>query len=185
MRSQDDESTPDPFRAIGMVYSAGKAICLLAKREHSNLWHEYIYLRGVRQENRDLKDEIEQLRLEQVRLSEDAEQARRLQNLLGFKEQFIQDHGRPGHRLQWQRAVAPFYIDKGSNDGISEDMAVITADGVVGKVLRVYESTSQVLLINDQTAESERSSKIRGCKGCCRERPPAKLCSTRSCPTRL
>jgi rod shape-determining protein MreC len=31
-------------------------------------------------------------------------------------------------------------------------MAVITAEGVVGKVLRVYNSTSLVLLINDQTS---------------------------------
>jgi len=54
-----------------------------------NLWHDYVYLRGVRQENRDLKFEIERLRLEQVRLSDDARQARRLQALLGFKEQYI------------------------------------------------------------------------------------------------
>ena len=31
-------------------------------------------------------------------------------------------------------------------------MAVITADGVVGKVLRAFGSTSQVLLINDQSS---------------------------------
>src|SRR5437667_216548 len=55
----------------------------------SNLWHGYVYLRGVRQENRELKDEIEKLRLERVRLVDDAEQARRLQALLGFKEQYI------------------------------------------------------------------------------------------------
>src|SRR6266568_3291416 len=36
-----------------------------------NLWNNYVYLRGVRQENRDLKFEIEQLRLEQVRLTDD------------------------------------------------------------------------------------------------------------------
>src|SRR5271170_6361350 len=54
-----------------------------------NLWHNYFYLRGVRQENRDLKLQIERLRIEQVRLNQDAEQARRLQALLGFKEQFI------------------------------------------------------------------------------------------------
>src|ERR1700757_4936661 len=53
------------------------------------IWHNYFYLRGVRAENRDLKQQLEQLRLEQVRLKEDAEQARRLQALLGFKEQFI------------------------------------------------------------------------------------------------
>jgi len=44
------------------------------------------------------------------------------------------------------------YIDKGESDGIKPDMAVITADGIVGKVLRAYGSTSLVLLINDQTS---------------------------------
>ncbi len=33
-----------------------------------------------------------------------------------------------------------------------KDMAVITAGGVVGKVLQRYRSTSQVLLINDQSS---------------------------------
>src|SRR6202140_5928772 len=54
-----------------------------------NLWHNYFYLRGVRAENRQLKDQLEQMRLQQVRLADDAAQARRLQTLLAFKEQFI------------------------------------------------------------------------------------------------
>jgi rod shape-determining protein MreC len=119
-----------------------------------SLWHNYLYLRGVRQENRDLKAEIQRLRLEQVRLNEDAEQARRLQVLLGFKEQFIsktvaaQVIGSSGS--EQSRSV---YIDKGADAGIRPDMAVITADGVVGKVLRVYNNnTAQVLLIDDQTS---------------------------------
>src|SRR5581483_1113099 len=52
----------------------------------SNIWHNYLYLRGVRQENRQLKDQIQELQLEQVRLQQDANQAHRLQALLGFKE---------------------------------------------------------------------------------------------------
>ena len=119
----------------------------------SNVWHNYFYLRGVRQENRDLKQQIEKLRIEQVRLNEDAEQARRLQILLGFREQFIsktvaaQVIGSSGS--EQSRSI---YIDKGTRDGIKSDMAVITADGVVGKILRVFKNTSQVLLINDQTS---------------------------------
>ena len=118
-----------------------------------NLWRNYFYLRGVRQENHQLRQEIEHLRLEQVRLNEDAEQARRLQALLGFKEQFIsqtvpaQVIGSSGS--EQSRSI---YIDKGSHDGIKQDMAVITADGVIGKVLRVFVTTSQVLLIDDQTS---------------------------------
>src|SRR3989475_2604745 len=103
----------------------------------SNLWHNYFYLRGVRQENRDLRQEIEHLRLEQVRLNEDAEQARRLQALLGFKEQFIsqtvpaQVIGSSGS--EQSRSV---YIDKGSHDGIKQDMAEHTPDGGIRKAAR-------------------------------------------------
>jgi rod shape-determining protein MreC len=118
-----------------------------------NLWHNYFYLRGVRAENRQLKEQIDGMRLEQVRLSQDAEQAHRLQALLGFKEQTIaktvaaQVIGSSGSDLS--RSI---YIDKGSDDGIAQDMAVITAGGIVGKVLRVFPSTSLVLMINDQTS---------------------------------
>jgi rod shape-determining protein MreC len=119
-----------------------------------NLWHNYFYLRGVRQENRDLKQEIQRLRLDQARLNGDAEQARRLQALLGFKERFIsqtvaaQVIGSSGS--EQSRSIL---IDKGERDGIKPDMAVITVDGIVGKVLRVYNnSTSQVLLIDDQSS---------------------------------
>src|SRR5580692_9064406 len=118
-----------------------------------NIWHNYFYLRGVRAENRDLKLQIERMSLEQARMRQDADQARRLQALLGFKERFIsqtmaaQVIGSSGSELS--RSV---YIDKGERDHLKPDMAVITADGIVGKVLRVYRSTSQVLLINDQTS---------------------------------
>ncbi|HET7892962.1 MAG TPA: rod shape-determining protein MreC [Candidatus Sulfotelmatobacter sp.] len=117
------------------------------------LWHNYFYLRGVRAENRALKEQIEQMRLEQVRLADDAAQARRLQTLLAFKEQFIsrtvaaQVIGSSGSDLS--RII---YIDKGEKAGVERDMAVITADGIVGKVLLVYPSVAQVLLISDQSS---------------------------------
>jgi rod shape-determining protein MreC len=118
-----------------------------------NIWHNYFYLRGVRAENRGLKAEIERLRLEQIRLNEDAAQARRLQALFGFKEQFI-SQTKPAQVIgssgsEQSRAI---YIDKGESDGLKPDMAVITADGIVGKVLKVFHSTSQVLLIDDQSS---------------------------------
>jgi rod shape-determining protein MreC len=147
--SENESSRLIRIWAVDAVLPLEKGIVWL-RSGVGNLWHGYVYLRGVRQENRDLKEQIEKLRLEQVRLNEDAEQARRLQALLGFKEQFIvrtvaaQVIGSSGS--EQSRSI---YIDKGSRDGVEKDMAVITADGVVGKVLRVYNSTSQVLLIDD------------------------------------
>jgi rod shape-determining protein MreC len=138
--------------AVSAVTPFEKAL-VWTQNTTSGWWHNYLYLRGVRAENRDLKQQIERLRLEQVRLSEDAEQARRLQLLLAFKEKFIsktlaaQVIGSSGSEKS--RSI---YIDKGSRDGVEPDQAVITGQGIVGKVLSVYGSTSLVLLINDQSS---------------------------------
>jgi rod shape-determining protein MreC len=113
-------------------------------------WHNYADLRGTRQQNRELHDEVTRLQMEQVRLKQDADQARRLQVLLDFKENFISKtvaaqviatSGTEQSRL--------ITIDKGTRDGIKADMAVITPDGIVGKVKDVFRLSSQVLLIND------------------------------------
>ena len=115
-------------------------------------FHNYIDLHNVRKQNRELQNEVAQLKLEQVRLRQDAEQAKRLQALLGFTQHYVgqvvpaQVIGTSGayqsHMIQ---------IDKGSrNAGIKVDMPVITPDGIVGKVKDVFPYTSQVLMINDR-----------------------------------
>src|SRR6516162_8028428 len=53
-----------------------------------NTWHNYIDLHDVRKKNRELQEEIDRLRLEQVRLRNDADQDRRLQSLLYFKDRY-------------------------------------------------------------------------------------------------
>jgi rod shape-determining protein MreC len=114
-------------------------------------WKGYLYLRGVRKENAQLRDEIARMNLEQARFREDANMARRIQTLLAFKEQYVdstiaaQVIGTSGSE---QSRV--LYIDKGSNDGVRPDMAVITPTGVVGKIVQVSAGSAQVLPLNDQ-----------------------------------
>jgi rod shape-determining protein MreC len=116
-----------------------------------SLFTNYAYLRGVRRENRQLKAEIERMKIDQARFDEDARMARRIQALIAFKEQYVdstvaaQVIGTSGSE---QSRV--LYIDKGSDDGIKTDMAVITPTGIVGKVVQVFPDASQVLPINDQ-----------------------------------
>jgi rod shape-determining protein MreC len=141
--------------AVGAVTPLERVL-VWVQTSTGNVWHNYFYLRGVRAENRNLKAQIERMSLEQVRISQDADQARRLQALLHFREQFIsqtmaaQVIGSSGS--EQSRSV---FIDKGYNDGIRPDMAIITAEGIVGKVLRADPANShvsQVLLIDDQTS---------------------------------
>lgn len=117
-----------------------------------NTFGSYFYLRGVRKENASLREQVEQMRLEQIRLQQDAAQAHRLQALLGFKEQFISET-LPAQVIGTSGSDASrvIYIDKGTSDGVRDNMAVITPDGVVGKVAKAFHGSSQVLLISDQS----------------------------------
>jgi rod shape-determining protein MreC len=124
-----------------------------AKMGSGSLWANYLDLRQVREQNKDLQKTIDRLRLEQAELLEDAKQGQRLQALMDFQEKYIyktvaaQAIGSSG-----SDASRVFYIDKGSAEGLDRDMAVMTADGIVGKVREVYSHSAQVLAINDQTS---------------------------------
>lgn len=130
------------------------------------IWSNYIDLRNTREKNKELQETVNRLRLEQAALLEDARQGERLQNLLGFQEKYIykttpaQVIGTSGTELS--RLVT---IDKGKNAGLDHDMAVITADGIVGKVRDVFPRSAQILLINDQTSGAGvilESTRVRG-----------------------
>jgi rod shape-determining protein MreC len=132
----------------------------------SSLWQNYLDLRHVSEQNQDLQKTIDRLRLEQAELLEDARQGQRLQALLDFQQKYIyktvaaQAIGSSGSD---QSRV--FYLDKGSAEGLGRDMAVITADGIVGKVREVFPHTAQVLVINDQTSGAGvilETTRIRG-----------------------
>ncbi len=122
-----------------------------AQKWVQNGWTNYVYFRGIRRENRELRAQIERMKIEDARLSEDARMARRVQTLLEFKEQYVESTvaaqviGTSGSE---QSRV--LYIDKGSKDGIKTDMAVITPTGIVGKIVQVFPASAQVLPINDQ-----------------------------------
>ena len=130
------------------------------------LWQSYLDLHRVHQQNQEMQQTIDRLRLEQASLLEDARQGERLQKILDFQEKYIyktlaaQAIGSSGSD---QSRV--FYIDKGSDFHIEPDMAVITGDGIVGKVREVFPHTAQVLVINDQTSGAGvilETTRIRG-----------------------
>jgi len=116
-------------------------------------WSDYLDLRGVRRQNQQLQQQLTQMRIEEAAISEDALQGRRLQALLAFREKYVgstvpaQVIGSSGSDL-----AHVLTIDKGSNDGLRPDMAVITADGIVGKLRDVFPTTSEVLEIDDQSS---------------------------------
>jgi len=140
------------------IHSTGQAIGFV--------WNNYFDLRHARAENRDLQKTIDRLRLEQAALLEDAKEGQRLQAMMGFQQKYLystlaaQVYGSSGTDLS-----KVFYIDKGAADKLERDMAVITPDGIVGKVREVFAHSAQILAINDQTSGAGvilETTRIRG-----------------------
>lgn len=115
-------------------------------------WSRYVALQDAREENKHLREELNRLKLRAALLESRAAEAQRLQEMLGFRS------AHPEFKLLAARVVAAgasetahtLYLNRGEDDGVRRNMAVLTSDGVVGKILEVYPGTAQVLLISDK-----------------------------------
>jgi rod shape-determining protein MreC len=111
---------------------------------------QYIFLTQVQQENQDLKRTVSALREENNRLKEALWEEERLKKLSSLQSQYAsvsrvaQIFARDPS--SWFKTVL---VNKGEKDGVAKDMAVVTSDGVVGRVIEVSLHTAKVLLITD------------------------------------
>jgi rod shape-determining protein MreC len=118
----------------------------------SNTWTGYVDLRHTRSENEKLRAEVSELKLRVSQLESGAAEAQRLSALLAFRE------AHPAAPMLAARVIGTspvagnhtVYIDRGAQDKVEKNMGVVTPEGVVGKVLEVYDKTAQVLLVTDK-----------------------------------
>jgi rod shape-determining protein MreC len=116
------------------------------------VWHHYFALRNASFENERLRRENDTLKLQINQLQSKAAEADRLAALLNFRQSH-QNVPMLGARVigaSADTASQTVYLDRGERDGIHRNMAVITPDGVVGKIAESYGRTSQVLLLTDK-----------------------------------
>jgi rod shape-determining protein MreC len=111
------------------------------------VWDHYFAL-----QNEELRNENDELKLTISQLQSKAAEADRLAVLLNFR----QSHGKVS--MVMARVIGAsagtashtVEIDRGERDGIRRNMAVITPDGAVGKIIESYRDTAQVLLLSDK-----------------------------------
>ena len=108
-------------------------------------------LRGTASENEQLRARIEQMQTELRDTREKAAEAERLQKLLKLNEQSpytaVTAQVIARDPTMWFDAIS---IDKGRWSGIEINMPVVTADGVVGRVVSTGPVSAQVMLITDE-----------------------------------
>ena len=118
----------------------------------SGFFKDYFVLLDVREENQRMKKELDRIHLENQYLRTQLSTADRARSLAIFQAQSptktLAAHIIGNTTDSGAKAV---FIDRGSNSGVQKEMAVITPDGIVGKVTDVYPIASLVLLITDPT----------------------------------
>jgi rod shape-determining protein MreC len=116
-------------------------------------WQDYFALQQVRRQNETLQNEVATLRVQLQQEQNVASQSRSLQELLGLKQELA--NTTTGARVIGGSPSPEFRtitIDKGTQDGLQADMAVIAPAGVVGRILEPSARSSKVQLLIDNTA---------------------------------
>ncbi len=119
----------------------------------SHLWRNYFWLVGARAENERLHQTVRTLTLRDQTLRQLKHENESLRRLLSFKEH-------SGLRTIGARVVGRvpnflsnvMYIDRGSADGVTVDMPILSAEGVVGRTVVVTAHQAQVQLITNSDA---------------------------------
>ena len=117
----------------------------------SSLWYGYVDLRGVREENSRLKEDV--ARLEQALWMERDVVAsyRRLSSVLELAERM------PGNPIvaevvgldasAWFRTIT---VNRGTTHGVALNAPVIAAGGLVGRVISIGSDVAQIQLLTDR-----------------------------------
>ena len=110
----------------------------------------YILLHDTNRENQRLRAELDRMKMENVFLRNELSTADRAKAL-----QVFQQHTQSKTVAATIIATGAgsnskvVFVDRGTASGIQRGMAVVTPDGIVGKVIAAYPTASQVLLITD------------------------------------
>lgn len=122
------------------------------RRNTIGFLQDYFILLDVREQNRKLKSDNDKLRMENVYFRNQLSTAEHARALTLFQAQTpsktVPARVIGNSTVSTAKAV---FIDRGSASGIKKEMAVVTPEGIVGKVVAVYPLVSQVLLVTDPT----------------------------------
>jgi rod shape-determining protein MreC len=115
-------------------------------------WRHYFALQNASRENEQLRRENDDLKMQVNQLQSKANEADRLALLLNFHKSHenVPMLGARVIATSAGTASATIMLDRGSKDHIKKNMGVITPEGVVGKIVEIYDNTSEVLLLTDK-----------------------------------
>lgn len=132
----------------------------------SGIYHDYLDLVGISRENRRLKEKLARMKGDETRLAELELENRRLAELLELKDvlnlNVVAADVIGSDATGLARTII---IGRGEAGGLKTGMAVISNEGVVGKMVAVSSNAGKVLRIDDHNAAVDafdQRSRARG-----------------------
>jgi len=142
-------------RAVRYVYTPMQKGAYLIQYKIHNISDLIVSKQTLNETISRLSNELKQAKIENQSLLEYRSESIRLQQLLEFNNSNLETYGLATARViarsanNWTKTVI---ISKGAKDGLDENMAVITPDGLVGRLSLVFSNTAEVSLITDREA---------------------------------
>jgi rod shape-determining protein MreC len=116
----------------------------------AHFFRDYFVLLDVREENRRLRADLDRAHMENHYLRTELSTADRARSLAIFQQRSpsktVAAHVIGNTTAAGAKVVI---VDRGSSSGVQKGMAVITPDGIAGKVILVYRDACLVRLITD------------------------------------
>ncbi len=151
LAAQNKFTIPLTNRIVVTLLAPFQSVSSTVGDKGSNLADSLVKIATVYQENKALKQEIQRLREKNMHDDELAAENNQLRAILKYKHEHQQLQLLPAvvvarDASTWINNVV---VNRGTSDGVRENMPVITPDGLVGYIIKVYGNYSIVELITD------------------------------------
>ncbi len=139
--------------AVGLVTTPVQTAVAAIPRAAFGVWSFYRDWKGVRAENRRLREEIQRLRVEALWVAEATEENGRLRRLLDLRNR-LPIATLPGEVIarEWGGWVRSLTVNRGRGDDVKRLTAVISPDGLVGRIVEVRLGASIVQVLIDPSS---------------------------------
>jgi rod shape-determining protein MreC len=136
--------------ALAVVTTPIQSALARVNRSAVGVWSTYRDWKNVRAENRRLREEAQQLRVEALQVSETVEENRRLRRLLALKAAMpLETLSGEIIAREWGGWVRSLTVNRGRSDHVTRLTAVIAPDGLIGRVVDVRPGASVVQVLID------------------------------------